>query len=401
MALLSGTVLMAAETRPAAPGCCSALSIRNLEEILRTLDPANAAEAKRHVSSLITVIADDRCPVVLRQRAGMLLGRIGEPASAAVPVLLRLRTGHNRYWALKSLALFGEVAADAVKPLAAELHDSSRDFSDRILVADVLGQIGTGAAIEALGRELLRGERASAGDSSSGVTSARLLTKTMLDAIALAGPKAVGALPAIVRSLENADSEIRRKACRAIGQLGPRAEPAIDSVFERLVLDDRPEVKDAAAEALGRLGPSAVPVLTRVVREAPPNLQWRAARTLGRFGSTWTGTRIDPRRGLGESSRAVVRDLVKLFESEAAQVRIESLESVWRIQRRAGQVVTPLMAELGSRDRQIRIAAIRLLVEIDELPATARASLAKLSAELSVHGRSARQVLRKRLLRGQ
>lgn len=157
----------------------------------------------------------------------MLPGRIGKPAAAAVPVLLRLRSGSDRYWALKSLGLFGEVAASAVDQLAPELHDPSRGYSDRILVADVLGQIGTGPAIEALGRELVQSGRSQPGDSRSGDAASQLLIKTMLDAIALAGPRAVGALPAIVRSLENPDCEIRRKACQAIGQLGPRAESSI------------------------------------------------------------------------------------------------------------------------------------------------------------------------------
>ena len=377
--------------------CLSMERIRDLEEMVRTLDPASTA-AKRAVDSLIAVISDDRCPAVLRHRAGMLLGRIGEPAAAAVPVLLRLRSGDNRYWALKSLGLFGEVAAGAVGQLAPELHDLSRESGDRILVADVLGQIGTGPAIEALGQELLRRDRSTSGNSSTDAAGSQLLTKTVLDAISLAGPKAVGALPAIVRSLEHPESEIRRKSCLAIGQLGPQAEPAIDSVLERLALDDSPEVQDAAAAALGQLGPNAVPVLLRVVRDAPPGLQWRAARSLGRFGSTWTGTRIDPRRGLGEDRPTVVRELVAQFESEDSRVRIESLESVWRIQRRPELVAIPLIAELGSADRQTRMAAIRVLVELDELPDEATDSLTKLCAEPSAEGRSACEVLRKRLL---
>lgn len=398
--LLSGVAWVATDSGQAAPNRDSAGQGQDLEATLRTLDPTSPA-AKRHVSSLISVIEDERCPMILRQRAGMLLGRIGEPAAAAVPVLLRLRSGDDRYWVLKSLGLFGEVASDAVNQLAPELHDASRDGSDRILVADVLGQIGTGRAIEALGRELLGNGRVSAVNSESRVAESKLLTKTMLDAIALAGPKAVGALPAIVRSLENPDSEIRRTACQAIGQLGSRAEPAIDLIVERLVLDESEEVQDAAAVALGQLGPNAVPVLLRVVRDAPPNLQWRAARTFGRFGSTWTGARIDPRRRLGKDRASIVRELVTLFESGDSRVRIESLESVWRIERRASQVANPLIAELGSRERQVRMAAIRVLVELEELPEVAQASLERLKTELSPEGRSAREVLRKRLLRGQ
>ena len=136
--------------------CSSVEKVRRLEETIRTLAPSDP-EAKEHVDSLTAVVASSDCSKVLRQRAGLLLGRIGRPAAKAVPVLEELLDGPERYWAMKSLGLFGEVASEAVKRLSAELRDESRGLEDRILIADVLGQIRTGLAIEAIGRELLRG----------------------------------------------------------------------------------------------------------------------------------------------------------------------------------------------------------------------------------------------------
>lgn len=385
-ALIGGADFARAESNGTPPFCASPEQIRRLEDTIKKLDPASPL-AKRDVPELMAVVADRRCPRVLRQRAGMLLGRIGEPAIAAVAVLARLLDGDDRGWVLKSLGLFGGTASQVVGRLSRELRDESRGLEDRTRVADVLGQIGTGPAIEALGRELLRNDPGSAADAAK----ARLLRKTMLNAIAIAGPKAVGALPALIRSLENPDTEIRRRACQAIGRLGPRAEPAIDSIFERLALDEAPEVQDAAAEALGRLGPTAVPVLLRIVRDAPPDLQWRAARTLGRSDRV--------RRARTEKAEAV-REMTGLFDSDDGRVRVESMEAVWRLERRAGPVAMPLVKELASPERQNRMAAARVLVEMDELPSEAERLLQKLSAASSAEGRSAREVLRKRTLRG-
>ena len=377
--------------------CSSVEKVRRLEETIRTLAPSDP-EAKEHVDSLTAVVASSDCSKVLRQRAGLLLGRIGRPAAKAVPVLEELLDGPERYWAMKSLGLFGEVASEAVKRLSAELRDESRGLEDRILIADVLGQIRTGLAIEAIGRELLRGNAR----SSTEEPAARLLTKTMLDAIALSGPKAVGALPALLRSLEHPDSEIRRKACNAIGRLGLRAEPAIDSILERLALDDVSEVQDAAAEALGQLGDSAVLVLLRVVRDAPPDLQWRAARSLGRFGEVWLGPgRLDPRRSLGSRSREVVEELSAHFESEDGRVRIESLTAVWRVGRRASLVASPLLLELTSTERANRRAATRLLIEMPALPDAVTLKLQEMKKSGSIASRPAAEILRQRARREQ
>lgn len=377
--------------------CSSTENVRRLEETIRTLVPTDP-EAQKHVDILTAVAASSDCSTVLRQRAGLLLGRIGRPAAKAVPVLEELLDGPDRYWAMKSLGRFGEVASGSVKRLSTELRDESRGVEDRILIADVLGQIQTGPAIEAVGRELLRGSAR----SSTEKREARLLTKTMLDAIALSGPKAVGALPALLRSLEHPDSEIRRKACKAIGRLGPRAEPAIDLILERLALDDVSEVQDAAAEALGQLGDRAVPVLLRVVRDGRPDLQWRAARSLGRFGEVWLGPgRLDPRRSLGSRSQAVVEELTAQFESEDGRVRMESLTAAWRIGHRASLVAAPLLLELTSTERANRRAATQILIEMPALPDAVTLKLEEMKQSGSVASRPAAEILRQRTRREQ
>ena len=356
---------------------------------MRTLGPDNP-QTRNSVSILIAVVRDRGCPSILRQRAGMCLGRIGPSAADAVPVLIQFLQADERPWVLKSLGLFGKTASDAVQALAADLHNRSRSMEDRILVADVLGQIRTGPAIEALGQELLRLAVTPPDPVAGSVQPEKLLHRTMLDAVALAGPQAVGALPALVRSLENSHSEIRRQACRTIGRLGPRAESAIDSVLERLVLEGSPEVQDAAADALGQLGPNAIPVLLRVVRDGPADLQWRAARTLGGF---------DQRRLPANRKADVVSELTVQFVSKSGRVRIESLTAVWRLERSGQLVALPLVHELHSPERPFRMAAAQVLVELGDLPAEVEQSLRSLCSETNAAGRSAREIFRKRRLR--
>jgi len=376
-------------TGPITAPCATSKQIRELEEAMQTLNP-DSPQARKSISLLIAVVEDSGCPPILRQRAGMCLGRIGSPAAAAVPILIQLLAAEQRPWALKSLGLFGKTASAAVRPLAADLRDSSLSLEDRILVADVLGQIGTGQALESLGQELLHMTQAHSGFSTGSGSPRRLLHRTMLDAVALAGPEAVGVLPALLRSLEHPHSEVRRHACQTIGQLGPRAESAVDSIFERLALDDSPEVRDAAAVALGRLGPNAIPVLLRVVRDAPADLQWRAARTLGSY---------DRRRLQIQMRARIVRELAARFGSESGRVRIESLTAVWRLERNAQLVALPLIRELQAHERQFRMAATQVLVELDGLPVEAERILQELCAEMNPAGRSAREILRKRRLR--
>ena len=353
------------------------------ERLLQGLDP-KSPQAIDRIPQLIGLIRDAAAPKVLRQQAGMLLGRIGKPAVAAIPALIRLlrdpETPANatRSWALKSLGLFGELAADAVPQLSRELSDRSRSQDDRILIADVLGQIGTLAALQALSTELLRPQ-------SEYTNSEALLRQVMVDAVALTGPRAIVALPALTRMTADRNADVRRKACRAIGQIGPRADLSLDPLLERLVLDETPAVRDAAAAAMGKIGPAAVSMLIDVMDSGDAELQWRAARSLQTIGS-----RAQP----------AVESLQRAFCATDARVRIESLEAAWRIRNDPKLVAGPLIQELSSSDRQIRRHASRLLVEIDPLPASALMQLRAHAADRRRDdSRAASYVLRERARR--
>ncbi len=351
-------------------------------ERLLGLDP-KSSQAVDRVPQLIVLIKNEAAPKVLRQQAGMFLGRIGKPAAEAIPVLIELLVDTEppaeatRSWALKSLGLFGELAADVVPQLNRELSDRSRSKDDRILIADVLGRIGTAAALQTLSRELLRPQ-----PQLANADNKSLLRQVILDGIALNGPRAVVALPALIRATADGNSDVRRKACQAIGRIGPRAELSLDPLLERLVLDQTPAVRDSAAAAMATIGPAAVPVLINVMTSGDAELQWRAARSL---------------QSIGPGAESAVESLKRAFRATDARVRIESLEAVWRIQDEPKLVAGPLIQELSSSDRQIRRHASRLLIEIDPLPAIALMRL-KLSAADRTRddSRAASYVLRER-----
>lgn len=357
----------------------SRIEIRELESLLEGLDPKSPL-AVACVPQLIAAISDKTVPVVLQQQAGMMLGRIGQPAEAAVPILIEAmqHSSAARPWALKSLGLFGDLAAESVLQLSSDLADRSRSHADRILVADVLGQIGTAAAVQALARELLRPE-------TSDSPADALLRQVAVDAVAQARVRGIVALPALIRMTSDRNSEVRRKACDAIGGLGPRAELSLDSLLERLVLDDNHAVRDAAAMALAKIGPAAVPVLVRLVESGEAELQWRAAGALRRIGSR-AATAGDA--------------LLRATDSDDDRVRLESLEAVWVIRGDAGEVAPRLLGELSASERQIRRRASELLITIDPLPQAVADQLEMLAqGKNREQSRAARYVLRERVRR--
>ncbi len=393
---------------------------QQLDAALTDLDPASQ-RARQLVPDLIAAARHARTPDVLRQRAVLMLGRIGEPAADAVPVFLELMAEYRaveaaseqagappvtatslpspetaairRVWLLKSLGTFGDVANEAVLVLRRDLFDRSRSVDDRVLIADVLGQIGTVAAVTALS-DALR-------DWPPGTPpSEQLVKRTIVDCIGLSGPAGIVGLPSLLRAIEDDDSSIRRKVCEAIALFGPAGELATDALVERLILDEAPAVRDAAADTLAAIGPTSVPVLIRLLKNGEPEIQWRAARSLGKIGSAATAALA----ALEETVRAsrskmtpgeVDRPSVEQAEIESL-VRIEALEAHWRISSETTGIFREVVGELGTSYRQVRIRACRLLIEPAVLPADLQAKIAELASSGGPAARAASYVFRNR-----
>jgi HEAT repeat protein/S1-C subfamily serine protease len=180
----------------------------------------------------------------------------------------------------------------------------------------------------------------------------------VVDALGRLGTDARHAVPVLAQALKDRDSDVRRKAAKVLGDLGPLArrqafrtllatasaadgdeevaKAALDALInlEKLTsaeidllieaLDDDKRwvcVRRYAAFHLGALGPqaaAAVPALTRALQTArDDNLLAYAARALG---------------NIGEKKEGVLKALVGLVCSRAAEkVRVAALEAVTKL----------------------------------------------------------------------
>ena len=126
----------------------------------------------------------------------------------------------------------------------------------------------------------------------------------------------------------------------------------MDSLLERLILDDDAAVQDAAANALAQVGQPAVESLVDLLERGGPELQWRAAKALGQVGAV---------------AKRAVESLKVAFGSPSTQVRIEAIDAVWKISRDPRAVAAALVKTLSEDDRQIRRRAAGMLVELEPL----------------------------------
>jgi HEAT repeat protein len=76
------------------------------------------------------------------------------------------------------------------------------------------------------------------------------------------GAKAVEAVPALVRALNDPEAYVRAPAADAIGNVGPAAKAAVHSLSERLLTaGEQVYVLRSVAAALGDIGPDAAGAL--------------------------------------------------------------------------------------------------------------------------------------------
>jgi len=367
-------------------------SRERIEKLLAELDPASE-QAADAVPVLLAALRNAETDATLRERSAAMLGRIGEPARGVVTVLIdildRVRLpkssvspddqsssdADSSYWVMKSLGLFGDVAAEAVPVVSRVLTSPASSSKLRVLAADTLGQIRTAASIDVLTIELMKPRRLSDHESI-------VLRQTIIDSLALAGPLAAGAIPALARVLEDDNADVRRKACVTLGALGPRAEGCMDSVFERLILDEDDAVKDAAANALAQIGQPAVVMLFDLLERGDPDLQWRAARAIGQMGT---------------AAKSVVPRLQRAFGNSSIHVRIEAVDAAWQISHDSNLVAAALVKMLSEDGRQVRRRAATLLVELKVLPRETSRELEEFAAGgNSKESRAAAYVLRER-----
>lgn len=320
-----------------------------------------SADIADEVSGLLAIAQDTRVPWFSRRQAALTLGRIGVPAKAAVPAIVALLHEQHpdpeqstQLWAIKALALYGPVAAEAAPALVELLEDDAQPPLPRLASIEALGRIGTSRTevLPALTRALDHGLTP---DVDPDVLERAVAAAEMLE---LFGGFAASATPSLIRATSSESVLLRRAAANTLGLIGPAADPAIPALADLLLFDDFAEVRDLAARALGRIGADAEPALVQLLQDSDSEVRLRAAAAC---------------RELRGASPATIAALKITAEDVDALLRIISLDSLAAISPDKSFIPPRAIAELTSDEREIRMRAVQLLERLgpelhDSLP---------------------------------
>jgi HEAT repeat protein/lysophospholipase L1-like esterase len=163
-------------------------------------------------------------------------------------------------------------------------------------------------------------------------------------------------LPELIRTFDGNSGLCHAIAARAIGMIGPDAYSATQALVSSLG-DRRSDVRRWTAWALGQIGPGAhhaVPELVRCVSDR--EMGWMALEALGR---------------IGPGAKAAVPTIVSQLRDDRAAVRRISALALGRIGPAAKEAAPRLLRALRDEHRDVRIAAIRALVRVEADPGQA------------------------------
>ncbi len=349
---------------------------------LLQLDP-QSPQATHAVPQLIDLVKERTAPLLLRRQAAMLLGRIGVPARQAVPVLAELLSENEPvepgqptvvYWVSKALGEFGPVARDAVPALVSIAEDGHRRLSDRTVTIEALGRIG--AVHPDVVPTLLALLRQSMARRDA--QSVRLRT-AVCESLSLLGTDAAPALPLLLRAAQDDDVGVREMAILAIGAVGPRAEIALTTLADAMLVDPAPTVRHNAGMAMSRIGAPAIPYLVAMLDDDEPAVRCRALESLGRMGRI-AATAREP--------------IAQALTNSDPTVRISAAEAWWSTGGEAERVLPAVVTVLRSDDRQLRRRAVTLLEQMGPAAQSAVPEIRKLLDDRnSAVRRAAREAL--------
>jgi HEAT repeat protein len=188
------------------------------------------------------------------------------------------------------------------------------------------------------------------------------------EALARIGPEAREAVPALMAALQDSSASVHAAAAEALGELGDTG--AARALV--MVLTEPEPVRGRAVAALVRLGRDAVPVLCAYLRDKRVARRYQCARVLGL---------------LGPEAAAAVPDLTEALGDKEPLVRRMAMVALGEIGPEAEPAAPVLAQMLAGRDRAQAGLAGTSLVRIGR-PAVAPLSEALKSADPAVRLRA-------------
>lgn len=163
------------------------------------------------------------------------------------------------------------------------------------------------------------------------------------------GPKAAGAVPALIAAASKADAKFRTDIQLALGAIGPDAAPATDMLAKSLVSSDAGE-RESALYALRKIGPKANAAVK------PLFLRMQADDTFEAMAAAWALTRIAPENA--QVTAAVVTKLSHGLADANEQVRLESVNGLAELGT-AAKTAAPALEQAAKEDSsdEVRDAA--------------------------------------------
>jgi HEAT repeat protein len=161
------------------------------------------------------------------------------------------------------------------------------------------------------------------------------------------GPGSKPALPAIRAKLFHDDFHTQYWACRAVGAIGAEAIEAAPDLRQLLRPNYTASARRNAAIALGLLGSNlderSVDALVTTLRDRIHPVREEAARALGR---------------LGKAGRSAIPELRIALVDGKRDIRSTCALSLWKLTGEAGPVLPPLVEELGEGHRPWEAAEV-------------------------------------------
>ena len=213
-----------------------------------------------------------------RMKAANELGFLREDAAAAVPELIHALDDAYEPVQRNALYALGAIGEPAVAPLAEALAAEQEAFE----AEPILHICDAAHGLAAIGTPAVPALKTALGDKRENVRASAAY------ALGEMGPDAADAVDTLIPLLTDASHEVRRHATSALGMIQVPAEKTVPALIDVLENREDPDLGFFAAQALTRIGPAAataIPTLTAALQSESAYVRGFSAEALSRIGT--------------------------------------------------------------------------------------------------------------------